>query len=478
MTGSGSPAPVTSTRASACASTRLLVIATLLGVVGIAMRVNNAIRYPERWGFDGLFNERYIGRLLESFALPAPDSDWSTAHPPLFYYLAAGLARALGVADAEGAIVPARLASSAIGLAMVAIAWRLVRRSAPADPKRALLAGALVLFLPAHVYMSAMLNEEILAATFTSITLFGVCGELTRREPGPRAWLRDACIGLAAGLALLTKLTGILAVGAVVGAFLWLGIRERRVAQALRRAAVVAIVALAVGGWYYARNLVLYGYLYPQDLSTHSLMFDMPPGERHPGDYLRFPLATFTDPQVLNEDLLHSIWGSTYVTLWYEGHGHFLPKDEPAVKRLGTALLVLAILPTLAFGVGLVRAVRRALSDPRAPESPMVLLVFATLAGYVIFTWSNPWFATVKASYLLGIAVPFAFFASDTLTRWAHRNGDVGVAVGITLAALLLLVCAAFTTDIGLWNLSPDGALPGLRWRAYTDGAVPGGTAP
>jgi hypothetical protein len=444
-------------------------------VVGVWMRIHNAIHYPERWGFDGLFNERYVGRLLESLALPAPDTDWSTAHPPLFYYLSAGLARLLGITDSLEAIIPARVASSIIGLVMVALAFWLVRRTKPEDPRHALLCAGLVLFLPAQIYMSAMLNEEILAATFTSLALVGACRELMEREPAGRTWPRDVAIGVAAGLALLTKLTGLMTVFAIAAAYTWVGVRERRLTASLQRAIVVAAVALLVGGWFYGRNLVLYGYLYPQNLETHSLMFSMPPGERHLVDYLRVPLATWTDPQVLNPELLRSIWGSTYVTLWYEGHGHFLPKDVPEVKRLGTALLVLAILPTLAFAIGAMRGARRAWRDPRAPESPMVLLVAVTLAGYAAFTWNNPWFATVKASYLLGISIPFAYFASGVLADWTRgtgrAGGDVAIAVWIVLGVLLVGICIAFTTDIGLWDLTPHGALPGLQWEPVAPAA-------
>jgi hypothetical protein len=232
-----------------------------------------------------------------------------------------------------------------------------------------------------------------------------------------------------------------------------------------KRAAVVCAVAALVGGWFYARNLALYGYLYPQDLETHEVMFSMPPGERHVADYFRVPLATFTDPQVLNPDLLQSIWGTTYLSAWYEGHGHFLPQHDPLVPKLGTTLLVLALLPTFAFFAGAVRAFRRAVDDPRAPETALLLLTGATVAGYVVFTWANPMFATVKASYLLGISVPFAYFASDSLTRWTERGGAAGFAVWALLGALLLGVCVAFTYGTSLWNLTPPGVMPGLRWQ-------------
>jgi hypothetical protein len=36
----------------------------------------------------------------------------------------------------------------------------------------------------------------------------------------------------------------------------------------------------------------------------------MPPGQRWFADYLRMPLAIWTDPQAVNPDLLRSVWGA------------------------------------------------------------------------------------------------------------------------------------------------------------------------
>ena len=88
------------------------------------------------------------------------------------------------------------------------------------------------------------------------------------------------------------------------------------------------------GGWYYLWNLYAYGYLYPHGLEVHSVMFRMPPGEREILDYLRFPISTFTDPQLLSPSLLRSVWGSTYVTLWFDGHRSFLPNESAIVRSL------------------------------------------------------------------------------------------------------------------------------------------------
>lgn len=437
--------------------------------VGVLIRINNAVRYPPRWGLDAMFNERYIAGLLQTWALPAPDADWSTAHPPFFYYVSAALSRVLGIADSLDAIVPTRLLSAAAGLGMVALVFWLVRRVDPDNPRRAFLAAALLLFLPVHIYMSAMLSEEILAASLTSFALTLACVSLARRSPAAagtaRTWPVDVGIGIAAGLALMTKLTGLLGVAAILAGFGFCALRERRFAELVPRAAVIGLIALTVGGWYYAHNLVVYGYIYPQDLSTHSVMFSMPPGERHVTDYFRIPLATFTDPHALSPDLLNSIWGTTYVTLWYEAHGHFLPEHDALVSRVGTVVLLLALLPTLAFAVGLVRASKRALASASAPEGMLLLLSALTVAGYVAFTWGNPWFATVKGSYLLGMSVPFAYVASEQLAEWTRPPGLRARFCTLWLAALFCSVCVAFTYGIGMWNLTPPGEMPGIEWN-------------
>jgi hypothetical protein len=345
---------------------------------------------------------------------------------------------------------------------MVALAALLVRRADPQNPWRALVAGGLLLFLPAHIYMSAMLNEEILAATFTSLALVGVSLAHTDPEPPRRQVLGAAGIGCAAGLALLTKLSGLLVVLASAAAYAFSGLRHREISSTLKCVFTLLAVAALVGGWYYANNRIRYGYFYPQHLSTHEIMFTMPPGQRSMGDYIYVPLATWKDPQLLSPDLLHSVWGSTYVTLWFDGHRTFLPRDDVAVHRIGTLILLLGLLPTLGFAIGLAKGIRRALFSGRNPDTPLVILVLLTLAGYVLFTWRNPWFAAIKGTYLLGISIPFAYYASETLTGWMSKGGAVSRLVLVMLVALALVVSVTFTYGpvFAKW-----GEVPGLEWR-------------
>jgi hypothetical protein len=213
----------------------------------------------------------------------------------------------------------------------------------------------------------------------------------------------------------------------------------------------VALVAGVVGGWFYARNLVQYGYLYPYDLPVHAEMHLQEPGERSVLDYVYVPLSTFTDSVSLGPDLLHSVWGGTYVTLWFDGHRHFLPSKGPRVQRMATVVLLLALLPSLAFLIGVGSGIRRAVSASGAPDLPLLLLAGFTLAGYVLFTWRNPWYSTVKGTYLLGAMLPFAFYSSETLARWTAGRSVRRAATWTALAALAILVTLAFTYRL-IWS--------------------------
>jgi hypothetical protein len=187
-------------------------------------------------------------------------------------------------------------------------------------------------------------------------------------------------------------------------------------------------------------------------------MFTMPPGERSLADYVRVPIATWTDPQLLNPDLLRSVWGSTYASIWFDTHRAFLPRESDAVRRLGMVTLLLALLPTAAFLAGALRGLRRA----AAPDLPLWVLLIVTLAGYALYTWRNPWFVVLKGTSLLALSLPFAFYASETLDSWLRRGGAWTWVIGSALAALVVCVAASCSFDVLFEKLEVSG----LPWQA------------
>lgn len=439
---------------------RTWAIAGIALAVGVAIRVHNAFAYKMLWGFDALSNWRYIEYLTQTWVLPAPDAAWSTAHPPLYYYLCAAICRGLDDPDRAFNVIILRLLASAVGLLTVALVVVLVRRTDPDNLRRALLAGGLVLFLPVHIYMSAMLTEEILVTSLISLVIVGVALEQTGLSKP--VWLA-AGLGLIAGLAFLTKLTGVLVMVAAAGTYLIEGWRSRAMRPAILRASVLVLLTVLIGGWFFARNLVEYGYLYPHGLEVHKIMFSMPPGDRQIWDYLRIPLATWTDPQLLHPSLLRSVWGSTFVTMWFDGHRVFLPTNTPVVTHVGTAILLLALLPTAAFAVGFTRGVKRMLRGGRRPDTILILITAITLSAYVLFTWRNPWFAVHKASFMLSLSLPFAYYASAVLDDWTHKNPLIRFAVWSVLAILAVLISGTFSFSELFWNMD-HMSKPGVAW--------------
>lgn len=433
----------------------------MLALCAVAIRINNAFLYPLHFGFDAPANWEYIAKLLGSWRLPAPDEGWSTAHPPFFYYLSALLGRGMEGAGPRDITIAVRLLSSAIGLLGVgcAVAW--VREIDRDNAPRIFLAAVLLLFMPAHLYMSAMLGEEILSGALISAVLFGVAVDLSRPPERKFGVAGVVGLGVLAGLAFLTKLTGLLLIAAAGFAYLIDGLRRGDLSKTIPKALAFGVVAIVIGGWPYLLNQIEYGYFYPQSLMVHELMFTMPPGERALADYFSFPLATFSATHVLAPDLLHSVWGTTYTTLWFDGHRVILPRTDPAIRSVGTALLVLGLVPTLAFIIGTGRGLRRAVREPGGPDTLFLTIIALTVAGYVMFTWQNPWYATLKASYMLGIAVPFAAYASEVLMGWMQGGARVRQ-FATALPLVLLLAGSALTFTVNLVFEKREG--PGFFW--------------
>ena len=444
------------------AGQRLKYLAWLLIFTAALTRIINALGYRTGLGFDSVENVQYIDMLIHSWALPAPDAAWATSHPPLFYYLFAALGRGLyALGEPESLLAAIPLVGGLAGLVIAGLAASMVRRFHPDDDVRAFIALFLVLFLPVQIYLSAMVNEEVLAALLTSLALWVAVVPMAHENGQAISLRRVSAIGVLAGLAILTKLSGILVLAAIASAWMISGWRARRMGAALRQTFLMCLIAMLIGGWFYIRNYFLYGYFYPQDLELHAIMFDMPPGSRGLLDYFFIPLATWTDPQLLNPDLLGSVWGSTYATLYFDGHRHFLPHSA-AIGTMGSFLLVLGILPLWAFVAGFLEDLRRAIRGDFSPALPLILLTVFSLGGYVFFTFSNPWFATLKAGYLLGLSIPFAWYASQKLALWASRAEPLRFAITVWLATLGIAVTLTFTT--GLIFEKIDG--PGLPWQA------------
>lgn len=182
----------------------------------------------------------------------APDDPAFEAHQPPLYYAVAAVAFRLGRFGAVRAL------SLVFGLALIWLTWRLVRDLWPAEV--ALGAAAVVALLPMNAFLATRVNNDPLA----NLLWAGALWRWTRTfRDGPSAREGIWC-GLWIGAALLTKQSaiGLLALAVLVAA---LSARlSGQTRSALAQLAITCGLAALLAGWWYLRNLTLYGDLFAQ----------------------------------------------------------------------------------------------------------------------------------------------------------------------------------------------------------------------
>ncbi len=299
-----------------------------------------------------------------------PDDDLSTLmwHNPFFGYQAGGTVNdnknmlihtdreRFPWTGAARAVHATRLVSLFFGLVAVAAAWLLAREAVGEGAGGALplRAAALVALTPQFLFISGIVSNDSAAAATSTLALWMMARVLRRGATSPRALLLGALVGLAA----LTKTSALLLLPLALAAILLAPCGARFILRMLGSAA-------AVGGWWYARNALLYGD--PLGLSRH---VQTPWGRQTPAS-----LATLLGEM---PRLYRSFWGAF-------GWGHV---EYPA--WLYAALGGLVLLALVGWG--------RALLRRTLPASPRVLLLAAVWCG-AVFLALLQWMRQVEAPH-------------------------------------------------------------------------------
>ncbi|MDO9066710.1 MAG: glycosyltransferase family 39 protein, partial [Chloroflexota bacterium] len=141
------------------------------------------------------------------------------------------------------------------GLITVLATFLLASEILPGSPVLAYAAAALVAFNPQFLFIkSAVSNDPAVSALCTVALLLTV-----RLLVHGSSLARLGALGVVLGLAAISKLNALPMFGLVALALLVLGWRERSWRGLIGKAALVFGLAALVGGWWFARNLALYG---------------------------------------------------------------------------------------------------------------------------------------------------------------------------------------------------------------------------
>jgi 4-amino-4-deoxy-L-arabinose transferase-like glycosyltransferase len=239
------------------------------------------LREPFGAGPDEMGHYLYIEALAATHHLPvfqtdpaAPgDQNFEAHQPPLYYLLHTPFYAVLPPSDRASAGRALAFLSLLLGGLTLGFSYRLFKLLAPSAPALYLGATASIGLLPMFVYLSSRLNNDNLCNLLFVVAL-GLFARMLRQG---LSLGRSLGAGLVLGAALLTKTLALLLLplaALTVALAAWQG--PRRVQTFLGHCGVVWGVALLVAGWWFVRNVQLYGDPLAQQAFNERFLRDRP----------------------------------------------------------------------------------------------------------------------------------------------------------------------------------------------------------
>lgn len=432
----------------------LIVILMLYLLLGVAYSVINPIFESP----DEALNYDNIRFFIDERRLPVlePGEPSKAHHPPLYYVLGALLT--FGVPDEHFDAVVERInpfwayrlrqpgvdnkslylhdptlegfpymdvalgvhlvrwLSLIMGAGTVVLIWATTRQLFPNRLELAVGAAALVAFNPMFIFITSSVHDDALANLVSVAILFVTVQILTR----PMTTRRAVVLGILIGLGFITKLTCLLVLPTAFLALAWkvfVDWSETGWRRAVGWITIVMAVALLVGGWWFIRNIFLYGE--PTSMVRQMNVWGM----RENAPNLRAAAGDL--------DHLHdSFWGVF-------GYGQIpLPRWVYALARL-TGLVALG---------GLVLFWIRRRAGVVAWERPSVVLLIL-LSAPLVALGANFARMTMSAAanfgrYLFGSLGALAPMYVLGISEWVSTRQRNKLVLGISLVMLALVIFA------------------------------------
>lgn len=234
---------------------------------------------------------------LETMADEPHRHIWTANHPPLYYLMSLPFVAAAGALDAPQVMVVGMRLINAVGSALCVllvglIAFEVTRRAAVAFLATGISASCAVL-----VTAGGHIANDGVAVAASSLTLLATI-RILNRGLSPRRLTLVALAGTAAAGAKAPGVLTVVLCGAAIAVALLLRDHSRRgVIRALAASAVATGVPALATGWFYVRNIVLYG-----DPTASDALLDK---------FDREPNGTWW--QILTDG---SLWVDWYERLW------------------------------------------------------------------------------------------------------------------------------------------------------------------
>lgn len=356
-----------------------------------------------------------------------------TQHPPTYYLLAGGALRLLDFEDLrwDRSVLALRLLDVLLVLPLPLLVHATVRRTT-GSPAAAAVAAVALFAVPQLAQVTSAVSNDAL-----TVLLVGLVAWAGARVLSGASRRRDVVLlGALLGAALLVKGTALPAVPFVAVVLLVAGRGRLPLGRRLLRTGGALALAFVVGGWWWLRNLVLYGDVQPSGLADVRPTVVWPPGTT-------IDVGAYVD----------RFWEAMSSSFW----GNFGLLEHPLSPLVTDVLTVTSLLLLVVHGFRRGRSESWALAA--LPIATLVMLVATTLRVYErtgLMYGIQGRYLFVALVPLLALAARAALTASPSPTS-RRRRGRLVAWASLGLAAYgLLTAYRGFYEDQAL--LSRAGA--------------------
>lgn len=335
------------------------------------------------------------------------------------------------------------------------------RRERGAGSEGAFLTAALVAFNPMFLFISASVNNDNMVWLESALALFVVVhltrgpSQFIRREYGEERW-EAIGLGVLLGLAALTKLSGLVLLPITGLALIIQALRTQNWRRFWRSSFIIAVLILLLAGWWYIRNLTLYGEL----LGLNRMVAIA--GPRQP---------TITVPK---------LFATEWRSFWYSYWGLFGAFSVPGPQWMYGFYSALAVIAL----IGLVRSLftRSLFTDRWSLLTHSLLTLFTFLTFVSLIRWTLMTLASQGRLMFTALA-PLSLYLALGLLAWVPirqqrrvLGGFIGVLGFIAVFIAVNNVAAAYIPPAPLSeahlpaDLRPVQArlAPGVELIGYT----------
>jgi len=379
-------------------------------IVLVIVFINNITQVPFNVGFDADGHIEYIQYIFENKKVPLADEGWEMYQPPLFYILSAIVLWATRLFyNGMYSLYSLKLIPLLAGIGQICLVYFACRILYAKNLIAQAVAVSIAALMPMNIYLFHYISNELLCAFLTGLllllTMIFIRFEVLK--------VRHFCLlGLVFGLALITKLTAIVAFAAVFIVLFYKLVFEQkqRLSRVVLYFGAMLLVAFVICGGFYVRNQLHFGKVFVANWDQQATGFEwwQEPGYHTSRYFFRFG-RVFVNPYYAG---FYSLFDSLYSTFWgdgYRGGGGNICWNYGFMSMV----YILAIPASVLFLLGLFRAFGRlANSDGKL----WFLILGSVFLGFYSIVYMNlriAYYSLAKSFFALFALMPicliFAF---------------------------------------------------------------------